>query len=262
MTRIAAPELEDYSWFPVPMRDAITGFLRVAAETLGVQRLAVPMVLEALSTLDGAGATRIVDLCSGGGGPVLELVRGLEQHHGKRVDALLTDKFPNHRAFERAEHELPGRVTGRRESMDATQVPAELLGVRTIFNAFHHLPPPLARAVLADAAQQQQPILTFDFVERSVLGFGTAATTPLSFPLLLPFVRPVSALALALTYAVPLLPAVTLWDGLASCLRAHSPQELEAMVDGLARPDYQFRVVRQRIPGRPHYVTSVIGMPV
>lgn len=261
MPRIAVPELEDYEWFPGPMRDVLTGFLRVGISTLGMQRLAAPLILEALSSLDGDGAHRIVDLCSGGGGPVLDIVRELERRHGRRVEAVLTDKFPNVPAFERAERELPGRVSGRRVSIDATAVPTDLTGVRTIFNAFHHLPPDLARGVLADAAEKRQPILAFEFVERSVVAMGAVATVPLAFPALLPFVRPLSPLALALTYGVPALPAVTLWDGIASCLRAYSIEELEEMVEGLQRPDYRFRVERRRIPCRPVYLTSVVGMP-
>src|SRR6478736_3502341 len=116
MSRIAAPELEDFPWFPAPLRDAMTGFLRVASELLGVSSVAAPLVLEAM---DAAGTDRIIDLCSGGGGPVVSLVRSLEKKHRRSVKAVLTDQYPNLEAFERAESEVPGRVSGRRESTDA-----------------------------------------------------------------------------------------------------------------------------------------------
>src|SRR5215216_5714285 len=120
MSRIAAPELEDFDWFPSVLRDAMTGWLRVVSEVMGVSAVAAPLMLEAMESID---TTRIIDLCSGGGGPVLSIVRKLEKGYDRKVSATLTDKFPNAAAFERAEAELPGRVVGRRESTDATAVP-------------------------------------------------------------------------------------------------------------------------------------------
>ena len=235
-SRIAAPELEDFDWFPVPLRDAMTGWLRVVSELGGVSTVAAPLVLEAM---DSIGTNRIIDLCSGGGGPVISLVQMLARNYHRDVVATLTDKFPNAPAFARAEAEAPSLIEGRLTVTDATAVPPELVGVRTIFNAFHHLPPPVAKAVLADAARARQPIV-----------YG-----------LMPFVRSASPLALALTYLLPVVPLATLWDGAASCLRAYSVPELEAMVADLGTDDYTFRIERVRVPRRPIYVTSVIGMP-
>lgn len=240
------------------MRDALTGYLRVASEVLGVSRVAAPLVLEAL---DAGGTQRIVDLCSGGGGPVVSLTRRLRAQYGRDVSLVLTDKYPNRDAFVRAERELGGDVEGKRESIDATAVPKELTGVRTIFNAFHHLPPQVAQAVLADAADKRQPIVTVEFVERSLQGALLVAAIPPSVYGLMPLVRPRRAAALALTYGAPVVPATVLWDGFASCLRAYSVAELNELVRPLARPGYRFRVERRRVPHLPIFVTSVVGLP-
>lgn len=257
MARINAPELEDYPWFPPVMRDAMTGYLRVAAAVLGVPAVAAPLIREALDATD---TRRVVDLCAGGGGPLLGVLRALADD-GERVPAVLTDLYPNLAAFARAEAQFPDQVSGRVAPTDATQVPPELRGVRTIFNALHHLPPPVARAMFADAAAQRQPILAFEFVERSLQGLAISAILPASVLALTPFVRPVDLRALALTYAVPVLPAITWWDGTASCLRAYAVPELHALVDDLATADYGFRIERRRVPRRAHFVTCVIGLP-
>ena len=89
MPRIAAPEIEDYEWFPSTLRDPMTGFLRAASEVAGVPQAAAPLVLEAM---DAAGTSRIVDLCSGGGGPVISLAGRLASEHGRDVSVVLTDK--------------------------------------------------------------------------------------------------------------------------------------------------------------------------
>ena len=131
MPRIDAPELEDYPWFPAHLRVAMTGFLRVASEVVGLSALAAPLVLRAM---ERAGTSHIVDLCSGGGGPVLSLLARMKKHHGLAPTVTLTDLYPNEDAFRRAEREAPGSVTGLCESVSATQVPEALAGVRTIFN--------------------------------------------------------------------------------------------------------------------------------
>jgi hypothetical protein len=53
-----------------------------------------------------------------------------------------------------------------------------------------------------------------------------------------------------------------MWDGFASCLRAYSPAELHALVAGLSRPDYEFRVVQTRSLNAPFRVTALIGVPL
>jgi hypothetical protein len=255
--RIDAPELEDFDWFPSRLRDPMTGFLRVASEVVGVSDVAAPIVARAMR----AGGTReIVDLCSGGGGPVLALARRLGRE-GLTPRVTLTDLYPNDAAFSRAEAEAPGVVRGERASVSASAVPEALTGVRTIFNALHHLPPAVAEAVLADAAEKRQPLCVFEIVERSLQGAAIAAGVPLAVLALMPFVKPRRLEAFALTYAVPLLPALIGWDGLASCLRAYSLAELRELTARASRPGYGFTVGRTRVPYRPAWVTWVAGTP-
>lgn len=258
MPRIDAPELEDHAWFPSVLRDAMTGYLRVAAEVIRMSSVAEPLIREAMAV---AGTRTIVDLCSGGGGPVLSLAKRLRARTPADVRVVLTDKYPNVGAFERAASELRGVVVYREDSIDATAIPADLEGVRTIFNALHHLPPAAARAVFADAARKRQPIVSFEFVERSLQGAALVGSAFASSIALMPFVRPRRIENFALTYAVPVLPFAIGWDGFASCLRSYSVPELEAMVKPLTSASYTFRIERRRIPWTPTYVTCVIGLP-
>jgi hypothetical protein len=259
VSRINAPEFEDYPWFPSLMRDAMTGFFEVASSALGMASTVVPLLRDALEV---AEQRQLVDLCSGSGGPLLGVLRALADATGTSTTVVMTDLYPNRAAFERAEAAFPGQVTGRLAPTHAADVPGELPGVRTMFNALHHLPPALARAVFADAAAKRQPILVFELVERSLQGLAISLSVPWAMWTLMPLVRPRVLRALLLTYAVPILPALTWWDGMASCLRAYSADELHRLIDGLATPQYQFRVERRRARWRPYYVTCVIGMPV
>jgi hypothetical protein len=258
MPRIHAPEIEDYAWCPAFLRDALTDMLRVMSDAFGVFEAVAP-VLHAL--LQETQAPRIVDLCSGGGGPLLSLSAALERQHGLRVPIVLTDRFPNEQAFLRAEAERRGQVTGRRTPTDATAVPEELSGLRTLFNALHHFQPARARSIFADAMRKQQPIASFEVVERSASGALMVLSLPTLVPLLTPRTRPLSLRRLALTYALPALPALVTWDGFASCLRAYSTHELWQLVDGLGNDAYEFRVERRRVPWLPLHVTALLGIP-
>jgi hypothetical protein len=258
MARVHAPELEDYDWFPTVLRDGLTDALRGAAERLRVFDAALPVLAQLLAESD---ATRIVDLCSGGGGPVLHLFERLTHKHGRPLELVLTDKFPNHSAFTRAE-QTNGGVRAHRASVDASDMPGTLTGLRTLFNALHHFRPPQARAIFADAARQNQPIVSFEVVERSLQGALIVSGVPLITALITPLLEPRSLQRFALTYLAPVIPSVMMWDGFASCLRAYSPTELHALVAGLARPDYEFRVVQSRSLNAPFRVTALIGLPL
>lgn len=253
MSRVHAPELEDEPWFPRSLRDSLTAFLQVSSEKLGIFDDAVPLLRD---VLERAGAKRIVDIGSGGGGPLLSILADLPD-----VEAVLTDLYPNVDAFERAEQRLPGRVVGHRESIDATNVPEALVGVRTVFNALHHFRPALAKQILADAARKRQPICVFEVVERNPIAFAVIAGVPLAVLAFTPFTKP-SALRLALTYALPIIPLATGWDGFASCLRAYSLPELRALTEDIHVDGYSFRVGQtERGAPVPMRVTYLIGEP-
>lgn len=259
MARMHAPELEDEAWLPRPLRDGLTAFLQVSAEKLGVFDGAGPILREVLLRAKARtpeAPSRIVDLCSGGGGPLLSLLEELGD-----VEAVLTDLYPNLAAFERAESRLGSRVRGNPTSVNATDVPASLRGVRTLFNALHHFRPDDARKILEDAARQRQPLCVFEVVERHPVTLGVIAAVPLAVLALVPFTRP-DALRLALTYALPIIPAITGWDGMASCLRAYSVEELEQLAASITVDGYRFRVGQQARRGLTQLrVTWLVGEP-
>ena len=257
MARMHAPELEDEAWFPRPLRDGATGFLQNAVETFHLFDVAGPVLLDVMKRTRAPG---IVDLCSGGGGPLLSILSKYEKA-GLRIPAVLTDLYPNLDAFERAKHRSGGLVQGITESVDATNVPANLRGVRTLFNAFHHFRPDDARRMLVDAAQKMQPFCSFEFVERRAATMAFIAGTPLAALALAPFARPAKPAHLLLTYALPLIPGVVLWDGMASCLRAYSTPELRQLCDAAETPKYHFRIERLAVPRWPGRITCLIGEP-
>lgn len=258
MKRMHLVELEDLPWFPAVLRDGGTAFLELAVRVSGHAKLLAP-TLERL--VAETGATRIVDLCSGGGGPV-RIVADELAAHGHPVDVLLTDRYPNPRAFAHAAEGAGDRIRGHAEPVDATAVPAELPGLRTVFNAFHHFQPEDARRILADAVEKRQPIAIFEVVSREPLPLVGLLLNPLVVTLSVPFWRPFRFAWLFWAWVVPLLQPFVVWDGVVSWLRIYGEDELRELVAGLGGPDWRWEIGRTRLGGAPAHATWLLGRPV
>jgi hypothetical protein len=207
----------------------------------------VPLLAGALSA---SGQRTIVDLCSGGTGPVVALAEAVKKRSGVDARLILTDLYPNRAAFARAAERASVTVTGESEPIDARAVPARLSGVRTIFDAFHHFRPENARDILRDAAERRQPILIVEATERSLGAvLGMLLFVPLLVLLLTPFVRPFTGWRLLLTYVLPVAVPLILFDGIVSCLRSYTPEELRALTRGLETDSYRFHVGRKKTRG-------------
>ena len=229
MRRLHLMELEDQPWLPAVVRDLATDYLQFIQQRFRLDRAMTPLIRRAL---DEGRTSEIVDLCSGGSGPLLGLVTDLAAE-GRQVHATLTDLFPNLAAFDKIAAASNGLVRYEREPVDARRVPSRLAGLRTIFNGFHHFRPPDARAVLHAAAEARQPIAIFEVSERSLRTLPVLLT-PIFVWLSTPFMRPFTPQRFLWTYIVPLVPLTCLWDGVVSQLRAYTVAELRALCQGSA----------------------------
>jgi hypothetical protein len=121
-------------------------------------------VLEKLNCHD------IIDLCSGSGGPTVELQRQLEFEENYPVTITLTDKFPYKTGFEKASLQSNNKVTWSDMSVDAMNVPKSLKGFRTLFTAFHHFDVDSATKILEDAVRNKEGIGIFELTDRKSFG--------------------------------------------------------------------------------------------
>ena len=256
LPRLQLVELEDLPWFPRTLRDLATDYLEFIEARVAMPAAVVPLLRR---VLDQTGAMRVVDLCSGGGGPV-GTVQALLAAEGVRVEFVLTDKYPNREAFRRLARASTS-ITFIESSVDATAVPRDLRGIRTMFNAFHHFGPDDAREILRAAAAAGQPLAIFELSERSVRSLLSILLTPLAVWLGTPFIRPFRWDRLLWTYLVPLVPLTCLWDGVVSQWRAYTVSELEELTRGLGVPRYGWEVGRVAHAFLPAHVTFVIGLP-
>jgi len=257
MRRVQFIELHEQPWFPPPLRHEITDALEFG---LNLLKAYAPIASLLQSVLDSTRSWSIVDMCSGGGGPWLDLSRRLHPDT-QAFHILLTDKFPNLRAFQNVRAASENHIAFYPDSVDAMKVPGELQGFRTMFTSFHHFPPEEARALLQNAVDAGQSIGIFEITRRA------PSTIVLMFPWALmlfvftPLIRPFCWSRLLWTYLIPIIPLVLLFDGVVSCLRTYGPQELCEIIKKLSGIQYQWEVGEHSKGSGRSPITYLIGYP-
>lgn len=260
MRRVHFIEFHDQPWFPSALRDYVTDALQFGFNLFKVYGGIAPRLQR---VLDSTGSRSIVDMCSGGGGPWLQLSRKLQSRTpaggSQGLQILLTDKYPNLAAFEKVRGASANHVTFYTGSVDATAVPAELKGMRTMFTSFHHFLPEEGRAILQNAVDAGESIGVFEVSRRApaTIAFTFAFVLALFVGTL--WMRPFRWSRLLWTYVVPIVPLVLLFDGVVSCLRTYRPQELREMVAELNGTEYQWEIGEQT--GGKAAITYLIGYP-
>lgn len=257
MKRLHLIEIHDQEWCPLAIRDAETDYLQfVVAKT----KPYAAMVSILAAALQRTGMRQVLDLCSGAGGPWFWLQPVLAEQ-GVNVSVCLTDKFPNLDALCPSSRLADQTIRYHPQPVDAANVPDELAGFRTMFSAFHHFPPERAHTMLADAMHKRQGIAVFEGTHRSVLALLLMLLVPLMVLVVSPFIRPFRWSRLFWTYVIPVVPLVSLFDGLVSCLRTYSAQELRGLTEGLDAKDYQWEIGELRSTAGPIPITYLIGVP-
>jgi hypothetical protein len=256
--RLQLFEIEDQSWCPAVIRDAMTDFLRFLMETFAPYRAAAAILARALAA---TGDASIVDLCSGGGGPWLDLIDRIPAAGGRTPRVRLTDWFPNLAAFARLREASSGAIEGDAEPVSAMGVPARLGGFRTLFTALHHFRPGDAHAILADAVRARRGIAVFEVTRRTPLALLGALFLPVLVLLFTPFIRPFRWSRLLWTYLLPVLPLAVWFDGTVSCLRTYTPEELRDLVKDLQEA-YAWEVGTVRSAPLPSRVSYLVGLPL
>jgi hypothetical protein len=223
MQRIHLFELEDFSWFPKPIRD---------------------------------GGTDVLDFVFGGGG-ALQMVSMLREAGHRDLELVLTDRFPSATAAERVRELGDPSVRWYPEPVDAFHVPPGLPeGIRTMYSALHHFRPEGVQRLIQAAVDDRVPLAFFDVAAPPIMRKLPGVLAPfLAVPNMLglftaslfavPFVRPWSASRLLLTYAIPAIPMLFAWDGMVSGLRAYTPEELLALAHAVRGSEgYAWKAVR------------------
>jgi len=251
-------EFEDLGKFPAFLRAYVTDLLTYQINHFQIYK---PLQKKFKEVLEKTDNNKIVDVCSGSGGPVLQIVSDLDEKRGSKnppLSVYLTDKYPNCSVFKevKAKHIYPIF-----ESVDARDLPQKFRGFRTLFTSFHHFKPKDAKQILHSATNALDPIGVFEITERSLASFLTLVIGPLTALYFTFFLRPFTLGRLFWTYIIPVVPLLFAWDGLVSNLRSYTPEEMLAMakeVDKEKKYSWEVGKVRSKF----HIlITYLIGIP-
>lgn len=253
MKRRHLEEIHDQPWCPAEFRDGLTDLIRFTIRFLHIYDPILPILAK---TIELSKADRILDLCSGAGGPWIAWARRKQLPPVQSI--CLTDMFPNAKIAASLRPPFQYHPT----PVDAMHVDSSLPGVRTLFTSLHHFRPAEVVAILKDAAANRQPIGVFEFTNRSVLAAALLLlTTPLFSLLLTLRYFPSGFRRWLWTFVIPVIPLMTTYDGVISCLRSYRPNELLEMARAAAPEDYEWISGTKWGWLYPVPITYLIGVP-
>lgn len=259
MKRIHLFELEDQSWFPGWLRQCMTRLMVVMHNLLGSSDELSELIGRALLHSEHQ---KIIDLCSGSGGAMIEVLQALRRKDPSNdVELVLTDLNPDTELVHRLNLQRSG-ITYIGEAVDATRVSPTLKGLRTMVCSFHHMRPEVARKILKDARDERQPICIFEISDNSLPAPLWWIALPINFLMtffITPVARPMTWKQIVFTYVVPVIPAVFAWDGAVSNARTYTLQDMDELTEGLESEDYRWE--KGRIGGRAKKL-YLLGLPL
>lgn len=229
MRRIQAFEFCERAETPTIIREGIVELLGKGLRLSPIFETIAPLFHE---FCERSGAEIILDLGSGSGEPSALLIEALSRRGITSPGFIISDLFPNLSKMEEIAGKFPQKIKIVRESLDATNVPENIQHqARTIINAFHHFPQPLAEKILADAIDKRTALLIMESFPRSFLNFAGL------FPFLLRAYfeslfqkKKSTARSTGYLLASPFTGLLGLWDSYVSVRRIYNQKELMSMV--------------------------------
>lgn len=257
MHRLHLFEISDQRWCPDSVRETITDYMQFG---IRMWKSDVEMAFLLRQVFKRLGTHKVIDLCSGSGGPWFSILKILGD-----VDLptkiCLTDKYPNWAAFKYLHDSSNGKLDFSLESVDAGCVPKSLAGFRTIFNGFHHFGSSEAFKILQDTVNCQQGIAIFEITDRTPWAIFNFMAVSLLMPFCVPFLRPFQWSRLVWTYLIPVAPIVQLFDSFVSCCRTYSVSELQRMTKKINTTVYTWEIGKIKPSHAPVPITYLLGYP-
>lgn len=266
MKRIQLFEFEDYKWFPSWLRTCMTNLIMVLHRMMGLSEVLAYLIARVLQE---KGLSKIVDLGSGSGGAMPEVLKALHKIDGlQQVELVMTDLYPNMEVAKRFNENSEDKISYLETPVNATELHSAPMGLKTMVNSFHHMPPEAARKILESAVQSKQPILIYEMAENKLPTIVWALFLPFGLIILMlmtlfmtPFVKPLTWRQLVFTYLIPIIPVCYAWDGQASMPRIYSFDDLDELLQGLETPDFYWEKGFAKKGNGKNAGTYLVGYP-
>ncbi|MEO1030926.1 MAG: hypothetical protein AAFX55_05960 [Bacteroidota bacterium] len=265
MKRLQLFEFEDLDWFPNTIRTGMTNLLVVLQKMMGTSDVIASIISNTKLKND---FSQIIDLGSGSGGIMLEVMEKLNANHQKAIPLTLTDLHPNPKVVKRINSSNIPHVSYNESSIDATHLGNLSTGLKTMMNSFHHMPPDIAKRILKSAQDNKQPLLIYEIGENTIPTLLWWLLLPLSLTILFimallmtPFVKPLSWKQLLFTYLIPVIPLCYAWDGQASMMRIYTFDDIEYLMKDFKNQSYSWDINKAQKANGKKAGYYILGLP-
>lgn len=257
MKRIHLFEFEDLPWFPNDIRICMTRLIMVMHKKFGTSQDMARLLADLIKHTK---TTKIIDLCSGSGGPMLDTIQLLRnQYNVKDVELVLSDLYPNVVAAKRI-NGSSDYMSYRTTPLDATHIDDSIQGIFTMVGSFHHMKPDQAKSILTAVQRKKQPICIMEINKKFPLLLWWLFI-PLSAVLCLfitPLVRPLTIKQIIFTYVIPIIPLCFAWDAVITSGRIYRLEDLDELLQEIKEDTY---IWRKEVIGRKSEKICLIGYP-
>ncbi len=266
MKRIQLFEFEDFNWFPVWIRSSMTNLLAVLHKILGTKDVLVNL----LATIRAKHYfSKVVDMGSGSGGIMPDVIQELNKNNNKPIALLLTDLYPNKQSITYINEQHTEHIKYSANSLNATNLKQAPKGLKTMVNSFHHMPPKSAKQILKSAQDNKEPILIYELAENKMPLLLWWILLPISLVILFvmalfmtPFSKPLSIKQLIFTYLIPIIPVFYAWDGQASMPRMYTFNDVNELLEDLEAPLLYFWEIKSATkPNGKKVGYYILGLP-
>ncbi len=246
MKRIQLFEFEDFPWFPTWMRASMTNLIAVLHKMLGTKEVLANLLAGIQKKYP---FKQVVDMGSGSGGIMPEVIQYLNKNNDNSISLVLTDLYPNKQFIAHINSRKNEHISYSETSLDATNLSQAPAGLKTMVNSFHHMPPDKARAILKSAQDHKQALLIYEIAENKMPLLLWWLLLPISLIIVFvmalcmtPFSRPLTLKQLIFTYLIPIIPFFYAWDGQASLPRMYTFDDVNELLIDIKDDSYKWKM--------------------
>ncbi|WP_299225031.1 hypothetical protein [uncultured Psychroserpens sp.] len=254
MKRLELFEFEDFNWLPIFIRSGITKLIIVLHRFIGTSEVITNLIIEIQKK---SHFNQIIDLGSGAGGPMLDVIQRLQSKH-TNLELILTDLYPNQTIVKTINNKKLAHVTYSKTALDATNVNEVSQGLKTMIASFHHMKPNIAKKILKSAQDSNSPILIYEIAKNTIPTLIWWLLLPISLLILMVmslvmtlFVKPLSLAQIVSTYLIPIIPIIYAWDGQASLMRTYTFKDVKTLLPEKDEKNYEWIIAdAQKLNGK------------
>jgi hypothetical protein len=232
---MALIELEDTNWFPNILRDQQLGYIGWLVQILDIYR---PVTNRLPGWIIQSSLSRVHDLCSGSGEPMISLSKSFSGH----INVSLSDKFPP----EQSNRIGPSNYLP--ESHDILEIDFESQKYYTMFNAFHHFDNVQQQAIVNQLIEKGAPFCFAEILEPNLFTLiKVILVNTIGQFFLAPFVKPFSIKRLFFTYLLPVNLLTTTYDGIISVLKSKNKKQYQTLLS-ISSDEYHLEITSLPAP--------------